>query len=64
MNLKYSKKLTINLGNYENIILELGVEDKVDLENETYDEAYNRMKNLVNTSLQQEYTKIKGVKNV
>lgn len=64
MNLKYSKKLTINLGNYENIILELGVEDKVDLENETYDEAYNRMKNLVNNSLQQEYTKIKGVKNV
>lgn len=57
MNITYRKKLVINLGNYQSVSHELGIEDKVNFETENESEAYERIKAFVNTKLKEEVNK-------
>lgn len=63
MQIFYKKRVVKNLGNYESIAIELGIEDKIEYENETYEEGYNRVRKLVNENLKNEFNKI-GKKDV
>jgi hypothetical protein len=51
MKIAYSKKETKNLGNYENVVTEVTIEDEVDFNIETADGCYERLKNFVNSKL-------------
>ncbi len=44
MRISYSKKETKNLGNYENIVVEIAIEDEVDTLTETKEECFLRLK--------------------
>jgi len=61
MQITYSKRHTMNLGNYENMTVEIGVQDEVNFEEgETLEEGYLRLRKWVNIKLKQEVDKIKG----
>lgn len=69
MIVKYRKKLIRNLGNYENITVEIELEDNVVYERgETYESVYDKLRSSVSKSLSEEnkkideYLKIRGVK--
>lgn len=69
MIVKYRKKLIRNLGNYENITVEIELEDNVVYERgETYESCYDKLSSYVSESLRKEnrkideYLKIRGVK--
>jgi hemerythrin-like domain-containing protein len=69
MIVKYRKKLIRNLGNYENITVEIELEDNVVYERgETYESCYDKLRSSVSKSLSEEnkkideYLKTRGVK--
>jgi len=69
MIVKYRKKLIRNLGNYENVTVEIELEDNVVYERgETYDGVYDKLSSYVSESLRKEnrkideYLKTRGVK--
>ncbi len=69
MIVKYRKKLIRNLGNYENITVEIELEDNVVYERgETYEGVYDKLSSYVSESLRKEnrkideYLKTRGVK--
>ncbi len=64
MRIAYTKKETKNLGNYENISIEITIEDDVDFANETKDEAFDRISNFVKTKLKQQFSTDKLKANV
>ena len=55
MRIAYTKKETKNLGNYENVSIEITIEDDVDFANETKDEAFDRISNFVKTKLSEQF---------
>ena len=64
MQVTYSKRHTKNLGNYQNMSIEIGIEDNVKYdEGETFEEAYVRIRELVNFKLKKEFLKIVGKTN-
>jgi len=64
MQITYSKRHTKNLGNYENMSIEIGIEDNIKYdEGETFEEAYVRIRELVNFKLKKEFLKIEGKAN-
>ncbi len=61
MQITYKKRLTKNLGNYESIAVEIGIEDEVNYETgETVEECYVRLRETVNFKLKKEFSKIGG----
>lgn len=59
MQVTYKKRITKNLGNYESIAVEIGIEDDVNYESgETFEEAYVRIRELVNFKLKKELSKV------
>lgn len=61
MQITYSKRHTMNLGNYENMTIEIGVQDEINFEDgETLDEGYFRIRQWVNIKLKKEFSKIAG----
>lgn len=56
MQISYTKKLTIQVRPYEPLSLEIGIVDI--LEGESYDEGILRIRNLVNSKLKEELSKI------
>lgn len=56
MKIKYSKKETRNLGNYENVTVEISVEDTVDAFNETQEECFLRLRDFVINRLPIQFT--------
>lgn len=61
MQITYKKRLTKNLGNYESIAVEIGIEDEVNYETgETFEEGYVRIRELVNFKLKKEFSKLGG----
>ena len=62
MQISYSKRHTKNLGNYENLTVEIGIEDNVKYdEGETFDEGFVRIRELVNFKLKKEFEKVGGM---
>lgn len=57
MKIKYSKRETKNLGNYENVTVEISVEDIVDVSIETKEECFVRLKKFVIDRLSKEFNK-------
>ncbi len=57
MRISYSKKETKNLGNYENVSVEIVVEDDVDFTVETKDEAFERISIFVKNKLTEQFNK-------
>lgn len=55
MLIAYTKKETKNLGNYENVSVEITVEDNVDFSIETKDEAFDRISNFVKNKLSEQF---------
>lgn len=64
MRIAYTKKETKNLGNYENVSVEITVEDNVDFSVETRDEAYERISNFVKLKLVEQFSTDKLKANV
>ena len=61
MQITYKKRLTKNLGNYESLAVEVGIEDEVNYETgETFEECYIRLRETVNLKLKKEFSKIEG----
>ena len=61
MQVTYKKRITKNLGNYENMSIEIGIEDDVKYdEGETFEEAYVRIRELVNFKLKKDLSKVGG----
>jgi len=59
MKVTYKKKIIRNLGNYENITIEIEVEDKVDYErDQTYVSVYDKLRLSVGKSIAEESKKI------
>ena len=62
MQITYSKRHTKNLGNYQNLTVEIGIEDNVKYdEGETFDEGFVRIRELVNFKLKKEFEKVGGM---
>jgi hypothetical protein len=62
MQITYSKRHTKNLGNYQNLTIEIGIEDNVKYdEGETFDEGFVRIRELVNFKLKKEFEKVGGM---
>ena len=62
MQISYSKRHTKNLGNYQNLTVEIGIEDNVKYdEGETFDEGFVRIRELVNSKLKKEFEKVGGM---
>jgi hypothetical protein len=62
MQITYSKRHTKNLGNYENLTVEIGVQDKINYEDgETFDAGFVRIRELVNFKLKKEFEKVGGM---
>ena len=53
MKIGYSKKITKNLGNYENMVIEIHVEEDLQ-DGQTSDELFCKLKTFVNTKIQEE----------
>ena len=62
MQIPYRKKLTNNLGNYESITLEIGAEDEVNYGIETWEDAFKRLREMVNSNLKNEFIRLEGKK--
>lgn len=61
MQISYKKKITKNLGNYESVSVEIGIEDDVDYEvDTTFEDVYLRIRELVNSKLKKEILKLEG----
>ena len=59
MQISYKKKITKNLGNYESVSVEIGIEDDVDYEvDTTFEDVYLRIRELVNSKLKKEILKL------
>ena len=56
MKIAYTKKETKNLGNYENVSVEITVEDDIDFSIETQEEAFDRISNFVKLKLEQQFS--------
>lgn len=54
MNIVYTKKRTKNLGNYENLVVEITGSDEVNFELETADQCFNRLSDFVNEKVDRE----------
>ena len=70
MKITYRKKIIKNLGNYENVTVEIVVEDEVDYERDlTYESVYDKLRLCVGKSIAEEgkkiddYVKSRKVKN-
>jgi hypothetical protein len=62
MQITYSKRHTKNLGNYQNLTIEIGIQDNVKYdEGETFDEGFVRIRELVNFKLKKEFEKVGGM---
>ena len=62
MQITYTKRHTKNLGNYQNLTIEIGIEDNVKYdEGETFDEGFVRIRELVNFKLKKEFEKVGGM---
>ena len=62
MQITYTKRHTKNLGNYENLTVEIGVQDKINYDDgETFDEGFVRIRELVNSKLKKEFEKVGGM---
>ena len=60
MNIKYSKKLVKNLGNYESMTIEIAIEKEIDFESgETFESCYLEVRDSVNDKLKSEFSKLK-----
>lgn len=55
MKIFYRKKETKNLGNYENLSVEIGIEDEVNFEIETSEDCFLRLKNFTNEKLKEQF---------
>lgn len=62
MKIYYSKRKTHNLGNYENIVIQISAEDEVNSLVETKDECFIRLKSFVDSKLEQELSEITQAK--
>jgi hypothetical protein len=59
MIIKYNKRMVKNLGNYENITLDIGIEKTIDFEEgETLEDVYLEIRTYVNNKLKSEFSKI------
>jgi hypothetical protein len=54
MKIFYRKRETKNLGNYENVSVEIGAEDEVNFEIETSEDCYIRLKRFIDEKLKTE----------
>ncbi len=70
MKITYTKKIIKNLGNYENVTIEIVVEDEVNYElGQTYESVYDNLRFRVGRSIAEEgkkiddYIKSRKVKN-
>ena len=70
MKITYKKKIIKNLGNYENVAIEIVVEDEVNYElGQTYESVYDNLRVCVGKSIAEEgkkiddYIKSRKVKN-
>jgi len=55
MQITYKKKIIRNLGNYENVTIEIEVLDNVNYErDETYESVYEKLRSCVSKSLNEE----------
>ena len=61
MKIKYSKRETRNLGNYENVTVEISVEDTVDFSSETKEECFNRLREFVVDRLPFQFNKTEEI---
>lgn len=66
MLISYSKRETKNLGNYENVSIGIKVEDDIDLETETAEDGFKRLKTFVIDNLNKELGRVivKTIPNV
>lgn len=63
MQITYKKRHTKNLGNFENLSIEIGIDEEVDFEaGETFETCYERIRKLVNDNLKKEFDKVTGKK--
>lgn len=58
MKILYRKKETKNLGNYENVSIEIGIEDEVNFEIETSEDCFFRLKNFINAKLTEQFSTV------
>ena len=58
MKIYYSKRRTHNLGNYENVVVQISAEDEVNIIVETKEECFIRLKAFVDYNLEQEISQI------
>lgn len=58
MLISYSKRETKNLGNYENVSIGIKVEDDIDLETETAENGFKRLKEFVIDNLNKEFGRV------
>jgi len=59
MIVKYNKRMVKNLGNYETIAIDIGIEKEIDFETgETLEDAYLEIRAYVNDKLRLEVSKI------
>lgn len=63
MRITYHKKRTKNTGNYENIVVEIGIEEDINFK-ETPEECFERIETLVNTRLEKAFDPITSKKEV
>lgn len=59
MQISYKKRIVKNMGNYESISVEIGMEDEVNFEVDTYETAYGRLRETVNHKLKKEIHKVR-----
>lgn len=64
MKISYTKKETKNLGNYENVSIEISIEDEIDFNLETQEEAFNRISSYVTKKLDEQFANNKIKANV
>lgn len=57
MKIKYSKRETKNLGNYESATVEISIEDSVDTDIETTDQCFTRLRKFVLDRLSYEFNR-------
>lgn len=62
MKIYYSKRKTHNLGNYENIVIQISAEDEVNSIVETKEECFSRLKSFVDSNLEEQLLEITKVK--
>lgn len=62
MNVSYKKRIVKNLGNYETVTIEIGVDEKVDHEIESSQKTYDRVREFVNMRLKEEFMKLSNKK--